>query len=153
MGFEVGFSLNHFLQFKTLPALNNDRGIAIRHAQHFENAGQGANPVQVLGAGVFHRNVPLGHDPDGLGLVVGLADQADGFVATHRDGNDHPRKEDGIAQRQDGNRLLVGFVQAGVLLFLKGHNGDKLGIVFVEGHGRWGRGLGSYKISKDCARY
>ena len=127
-GGEIGLLPHHLGDLEALPALDDGRGAAVRHAQHADDGGQRAHPVQVLRTRLLDVAVLLAHHAQRLVAPVHLLDQADAAVATHGDGDDHPREEHGVAQRQDGQfrrrRLRVH-----LLLVLRRDQRDELRLV------------------------
>jgi len=101
-GGEVGFGAHHLQHLEAFLALDDGGGAAIGHAEHADDGGDGAHPVQVLLVRLLDVGVLLAHHPEGLGAAVHVLDQADAAVASHRDRDHHPREKHGVAQGQDG---------------------------------------------------
>ena len=146
-GFVVGLLLDDLRPPEALLALQNDGVGAVRHLEHFQDAGHRSDLVEVVGSWNFGVVFFLADDPNqGLGLV-GFSDQAHASVAAHADGDDHAWKEHGVAQgqqrqhfrhlfflhgsfilfRQDGNEILVlDVAQSHGLLHLSCHRSKRV---------------------------
>ena len=126
LGAQVGLRLDVFLYLKPTAALDDDGLRAVGHLDELQDGGERAGGVQVfrprlLGVGVFLR-----HHADQLVGGERVFDELEAGVAPDSNREDDAREEDGVAERQDGQRLRQ--VGAAHRLFFVG-GGQRNGLV------------------------
>ncbi len=86
-------------------AFDQNLGGAIRQLEQLQHLGHGADPIQIVGAGVIDVRAVLGNQHDTLvGRHYGIKG-ANGFLATDEQRNDHVWIDDDVAQWQHWQRL------------------------------------------------
>ena len=125
LGPQVGLLAYDLAHPATALALDDHRVRSVGHPQHLDDAGHRADVVKVGGRRIFHLSVLLGHDPDVVSSLIGLLEQLEALVPADVDGEHHTRKEDGVAQRQDGQVLRGGFAfHRGLILRTQQRNAE-----------------------------
>ena len=73
----------------------------IRRGDVADDIGDGAEPVQIVGAGIVHIDVSLQQDSDRPLLAQRLLGGSDRFRPLDGNGSHHARKQHGVADRDD----------------------------------------------------
>ena len=106
LGHHVGILQAQLEHAHARNALQDDREAVLGQLDDLQDAGGAAHGVEVGRSRLLDARVALGDDADDrLFLRDGLLDQLHGFLAPDIDGDDRVRKQDGIAQRKDGQKL------------------------------------------------
>ena len=109
--------LVEFQKLHPPPALTQDIGGTVRHAQDSPHDHFHAHGVQILQLWFLHLRVALRNDNKKVVATRGCLERIEGAIAPHGEGRHHVGKHDGIPQRQKrkvlGN-LLIAFVQESV---------------------------------------
>ncbi len=114
---EVWVVLGQLLELKTHLPLNDDRGTPIRHLELLHDPPDRSDLMEVLLHGVLHTLIVLSQDPEQMLVLVSFIGQFDRTITPHIDGDDHPRKEDGVPYGEDG-KLLRDILRMHVLFIL-----------------------------------
>ena len=122
-GGDIGLVAEHGIQGQALERLEDGRDRAVRHLQGLEDLAHRAVVAQVLLLRLLDHHVVLRHGADEETFLLGVLDQADGFLAPDRDREHGAREEHRVAEREHREDLrefgLVYFKQAFSL-----HNGN-----------------------------
>ena len=71
-----------------------------------DDIGDGADPIEVVRARIFHVDVSLQHDPDRPLLAQGLLGRRNRFRPGYRDRSHDPRKQHGVANRNKDQGII-----------------------------------------------
>ena len=109
LGGEDRAAATEAVQLHALEALDQDAQFALGEAHHAVDAGEGADPEEVVDPGVLEVGVDLGGEGDRHALARGVLDRPDGGLVVQEDGRDHARVEHEALERQhDGGADGVG---------------------------------------------
>ena len=123
----VGARLDDAADLEQFDALHDHHHVAVWDVEGLEDAGDGADAVEVLDGGVLHAVVALGHHADGLVGIGAFACETQRLLAPHGDGDDHAREEHGVAHGQQGHHRRQLFL-AHPDLILRREDGDDVGL-------------------------
>jgi hypothetical protein len=104
-GLEVGSLLHEVEDPDARQALNHEGVVVLSHLEELDDARHRSDRVEVGGARILLLGAALGHDPDDLLVPHGVLDEGDGLLTTHRQRKHPARKEDRVAQGEDGQHL------------------------------------------------
>ena len=102
---DIGVVGDHAVDFQALERLEYGRDGAVRHVEGLDDLAHGAVAVEVLLLGLLHHHVLLRDRADEESVLLGVAYQLDGLVASYGYGEDGPREQDCVAQRQYGEHV------------------------------------------------
>ena len=111
-GHEIGLGRDDRVHMDPLESLQDGGQGAVRHLQGLDHLAHGAVRGEVPFGGVLDRHVRLRDGAQDAFPRLRVADQADGLLPADGHGEHRPRKDDGVAQGQDRDRVgKLGLVQ------------------------------------------
>ena len=100
-GGDVGLVAEHGVQGQALESLEDGRDGAVRHLQGLEDLAHGTEAEEILLLRLFDHDVVLRHGADEETLLLGVLDEAYGFLAPDCNREHGAREEHRVAERQD----------------------------------------------------
>ena len=118
--------------------MQDDRQVAVRHFEHFQNTGGRADTIQVVRPGLLDLRLLLQHGAEDSPDALDLAHELHRLLAPDRNRRDRAREKHRAAKRQNGQYL--GYIHfLGSFLVVVGH--DRNHMVTAFEHIRYARKL------------
>ena len=126
---EIRLRHDEIADFDLVQSVQDNGQIAVRHFEHFQDAGRRSDTVQIARAGLFDLRLLLQHGAEDTSAALHLANQFHRLVAADRNRRDRPREKHRTAQRQNRQHLRNHYVFSHITIFAR-HDRDYMVTAF-----------------------